>query len=323
MSNPILAAGTVCWRRVSQPDGEVEIMVLLVHRTKQKDVSFPKGKLDPGESMPQAAVRETLEETGLSVALGANLGTISYLLPGGDDRKTVQYWAAEVTEAAVQVSTFRPNREISALEWVPFREVRGRLSYKADRDLFKVFERFAKRGAVETFSVIFLRHCKAEPRSDRWPIDRLRPLSDGGEDQAETLVPTLEAFGPERISSSSAERCMRTVAPLAHHLHKTIRVHEGLSQDAWDEGNTDDLRAIIGKIVRKGKTTVVCTHRPVLPDAIRELALATGSLPGAYLDDAAALPPGAFSVFHLSRTHPGAGILAVETYPLKLRSNLS
>lgn len=317
MSNPIFAAGTICWRRVILPDGEPQIMVLLVHRTKQRDVSFPKGKLDPGESLPQAAVRETLEETGLSVSLGANLGTISYLLPGGEDRKTVQYWAAEVIEAAVHVSTFRPNREISALEWVPIGEVRARLTYKADRDLFKVFERFAKRDAIDTFSVILLRHCKAEPRSERWPIDRLRPLSDAGEDQAETLVPILEAFGPVRISSSDAERCMRTVAPLAHHLHKTIRVHAGLSQDAWNEGNTDELREVIGKVVRKGKSTVICTHRPVLPDAVREVALATGSLPGSYLDEASALPPGAFSVFHLSRKHPGAGILAIETYPIK------
>lgn len=321
--NPILAAGTVCWRRVALPGGGEQIMVLLVHRTKQKDISFPKGKLDRGESMPQAAVRETLEETGLAVTLGANLGTISYLLPGGKDRKTVQYWAAEVTEPAVHISTFRPNREISALEWVPIDEVRTKLSYKADRDLFKIFERFKKRDAIDTFSVILLRHCKAEPRNELWSKDRLRPLSDAGEDQAETLVPILEAFGPARIISSDAERCMRTVTPLAQHLHKTIRVNAGLSQDAWDKGNTDELRAAIGKVVRKGKSTVICTHRPVLPDAVRELALATGSLPGNYLDDAAALPAGAFSVFHLSRKHPGAGILAIETYPLKHRSTVS
>ncbi|MGD9607424.1 MAG: NUDIX domain-containing protein [Leucobacter sp.] len=317
MSDPILAAGTVCWRRVTEPDGGEQLMVLLIHRTKQKDVSFPKGKLDPGESMPQAAVRETLEETGLSVSLGVNLGTITYQLPNGDDRKTVQYWAAEVTEKAVEVSTFRPNNEVAALEWVPLEEAKKRLSYRADRELFDVFVSLARRGAIDTFSVVLLRHAKAEQRSIHWPEDRLRPLTDRGEQQAETLVPTLEAFGPVRILSSTAERCMRTVTPLAHHLHKTIRVNEGLSQEAWDEGRIDELRSIVGKVVRKGKNAVICTHRPVLPDAARELALATGSLPGAYLDEAAALPPGGFSVFHLSRTHPGRGILGVETYPLK------
>lgn len=312
MSGTVFAAGTVCWRRVD--DG---IMVLLVHRTKQRDVSFPKGKLDPGESMPQAAVRETLEETGLAVALGANLGVIHYALPNGD-AKTVQYWAAEATESAVQVSTFVPNDEIAALEWLPLSKARKRLSYEADREIFDVFASLAERDAIDTYSVILLRHAKAEPRSDRFPEDRLRPLSDAGEDQAENIVPTLEAFQPARIHSSNAERCMRTVAPLAHHLRKTIRVNEGLSQDAWEAGDTAELRAIIGKIVRKGKSAVVCTHRPVLPEAVRELALATGSLPGDYLREAAELPPGGFSVFHFSRKYPGSGILGVETYPVKL-----
>ena len=308
----ILAAGTVCWRRVSD-----QIMVLLVHRTKQKDVSFPKGKLDPGESMPQAAVRETLEETGLGVTLGVNLGTIHYTLPTGG-KKTVQYWAAEVTEPAVQVSRFVPNSEIEALEWVPVTQARKRLSYSADQEIFDVFANLVERDAIDSFSVILLRHAKAESRSPEFSEDRLRPLSDFGEDQAELLLPTLEAFGVSRIYSSNAERCMRTVAPLAHRLRKTVRVHEGLSQDAWDAGETAELRRTVGKVVRKGKNTVICTHRPVLPDAARELALATGSLPGDYLREAAALPTAGFSIFHLSRRYPGAGILGVEMYPIKL-----
>jgi len=308
----MLAAGTVCWRRV-----EGRLMVLLIHRTKQKDVSFPKGKLDPGESMPQAAVRETLEETGLRVTLGPNLGMITYPLPDGGDRKTVQYWAAEVTESAVRASTFRPNREIEALEWVPFDLARKKLSYRADRELFDVFAALAERDAIDTFSIILLRHAKAEPRSDLWPLDRERPLADAGEDQAETLVPTLAAFGPKRLISSTAVRCMRTVAPLAEYLRKTVRANEGMSQEAWDAGDTRELRRVIGKAVRRGRNTLICTHRPVLPDAARELALATGSLPGDYLQEAAELPPSGFSVFHFSREFPGAGIIGVETYPLE------
>lgn len=315
MKKPILAAGTVCYRRVAVGDSS-RIMVLLVHRTKQRDVSFPKGKLDPGESMPQAAVRETLEETGLSVTLGANLGTINYVLPTGGE-KTVQYWAAEVLETAVHTSTFRPNGEISALEWVPLEQVRDRLSYKADRQLFKVFARLAERDAVETFSIILLRHAKAEPRSEQFSVDSLRPLASAGENQAETLVPTLMAFGPKRILSSTATRCQDTVTPLAERLGLQVKLREGLSQDCWDTGDASALRNILGKAVSKGKSAVICTHRPVLPDAARELALASGSLPGDYLSEAAELPPGGFSVFCFSRKHPGAGILSVEVYPLK------
>lgn len=315
MKKPVLAAGTVCYRRV-EIDGESRLMVLLVHRTKQRDVSFPKGKLDPGESMPQAAVRETLEETGLSVTLGANLGTIHYELPSGGE-KTVQYWAAEVLEQAVHTSTFRPNGEISALEWVPVDKVRERLSYKADKQLFKVFTRLAERDAVDTFSIILLRHATAEPRSGQFPVDSERPLSDFGEHQAETLVPTLEAFGPERILSSPAERCRNTVTPLSQRLSKKIKLRDGLSEESWESGDISELRRIVGKSVSKCKTAVICTHRPLLPDAARELALASGSLPGDYLRETSELPPGGFSVFHFSRKHPGAGILCAETYPLK------
>lgn len=310
MSKEILAAGAVCWRRVDD-----KIMVLLIHRTQQKDVSFPKGKLDPGETMPQAAVREVEEETGLRVTLGAPLGTIHYTLSNNTE-KTVQYWAAEVTEDAVRNSTFVPNKEIEALEWVTLKAARKRLSYQQDRDILEVFERLIEHNALETFSVILLRHAKAEDRSEEFPEDRLRPLSEVGKLQAKALVPTLQAFGPKRIISSIAERCMRTVAPTAKALGKSVRAKEHLSQDAWDEGLAD-VRSVVGKVVRKGKNAILCSHRPVLPDIARELVLATGSLPGDYLNEATALPPGGFSVFHFSKTNPSAGIISVETYPMR------
>ncbi|MFM5904537.1 MAG: NUDIX domain-containing protein, partial [Micrococcales bacterium] len=55
----VFAAGAVLWREV---DGQ--LMVALVHRTVYKDWAWAKGKLDPGEVLPQTAVREILEETG-------------------------------------------------------------------------------------------------------------------------------------------------------------------------------------------------------------------------------------------------------------------
>ncbi|MBP1327162.1 8-oxo-dGTP diphosphatase [Leucobacter exalbidus] len=345
MSREILAAGTVCWRRVpaeaaarsgtgtpasatTVAGGSAatagaavvppvdQLMVLLIHRTKQGDVSFPKGKVDPGESMPQAAVRETHEETGLQVSLGLNLGTINYTV-GDTARKTVQYWAAEVTPACALASTFTPNREVQALEWVPASRARARLSYKADRELFDVFLRLASHDLLDTFSVTLLRHAKAAPRSPLSPEDHQRPLTTVGDEQAEVLVPSLAAFGPRRIYSSTAVRCLETVAPIAEHLDKRVRANEALSQDFWDAGDLSLTRSLVGKIVKRGKNAIVCSHRPVLPDLARELVLATGSVPGDYLAEATALPPGGFSVFHFSRTRPGAGILGVEMYPFK------
>ncbi|MGO4245098.1 NUDIX domain-containing protein, partial [Janibacter sp. RAF20_2_2] len=58
----VLAAGTLPWRR-----RRGRLQVALVHRPRYDDWSWAKGKLDPGETFPVAAVRETLEETGLRV----------------------------------------------------------------------------------------------------------------------------------------------------------------------------------------------------------------------------------------------------------------
>ena len=71
----IPAAGTLPWRRIK---GVLEVAV--VHRPKYNDWSWTKGKLDPDEDWPVAAVRETFEETGWYVALGRPLPSTTYTL---------------------------------------------------------------------------------------------------------------------------------------------------------------------------------------------------------------------------------------------------
>lgn len=316
MARTIYAAGTIPWRWVPVDDGSSQLMVMLIHRTKQKDVSFPKGKLEPGESMPQAAVRETREETALKVSLGVSLGTISYPIAGGGT-KIVQYWAGAVTPKSALAKKFKPNDEVQAIEWVPASSARQRLSYEADREVLDVFIKLAERDLLDTFAVTLLRHAKAKPRGEKFPVDRLRPLTKTGVNQAETLVRILNCFKPKRIYSSTAIRCLDTIAPLVEAKKKRVRVKEALSQDFWDAGDLTDTRKLIRKVLKKRRSVVLCSHRPVLPDLARELAFQSGSIPGEYLDEASALPPAGFSVFHFSKTHPEAGILSVETYPLK------
>lgn len=316
MTEEIFAAGTVCWRREVGADGSERVRVLVIHRPKRQDVSFPKGKLEAGESMPQAAVRETREETGLKVRLGPHLGTIHYSL-SGNRRKTVQYWAAEVSEKRALALSFRPNSEVDSIAWLPMEEVREQLTYPADQELFDVFLRLAERDLLDSFTVTLLRHAKAQPRTENGGADHERPLTPFGTEQAETLVPTLAAFGPRRIYASTATRCVETVTPFAYFQHKPVRSTDAISQDTWDTGDLAGLRTLVGKIITRGKSVLLCSHRPVLPDLARELALATGSPLGSYLDEATALPTAGFSVFHLSRRHPDAGIICVETYPLK------
>lgn len=311
----ILAAGTVPWRRTRSGN----IKVLVIRRRKLRDWSFPKGKVDKGESLAAAAVRETREETGLQLNLGVNLGMINYIV-GEDIKKTVQYWAAEVDAKTAAAYTFEPNDEVVRVKWVHVSEAPSLLTYPADRELFDVFERLVREGLHETFQLILLRHAKAEPRSAEYPMDHERPLSAAGIEQARAIVPVLAAFGPERIVSSPAVRCADTVAPLAVHLGIDEEFESGISQDTWDSGETRDLRECVSRAVQHGRSAVLCSHRPVLPDLTREIAAAVRERPGRYLREASELPPGAFSVFHIARVTDSPDerrIVSVEVYPIK------
>lgn len=288
------------------------MMVLVIHRTVHGDVTIPKGKVDPGESLPQTAVREILEETGLAIALGVPVGVANYPLGNGRE-KIVHYWSAEVSDEAIQRSTFVPNGEVAALEWVTIKRARSYLSYPTDVEILEQFAALVDAGITSTFAIIALRHGKAVSPSSWDGPDATRPLTERGVQQAASIVDTIAAWNPRRIISSTATRCVTTVTPLAVALGHEIRRTDLISQDAWEEG-TSDVRAVVGKRVRARKTAVLCSHGPVLPDILREIALATGTTTGSYLTDSAALETGAFSIVHLSLTNPSSGIIAIETH---------
>jgi len=303
----VFAAGAVCWRVV---DGKIK--VLLIHRTRHKDISLPKGKLDPGEVLPQTAVREIAEETGLKVALGVPLGVTNYVMPNHRE-KVVHYWAAEVTEEAVLNSTFVPNNEVAALEWMPVARALASISYKRDAEILKRFQALVDDGLTNTFAIIALRHAKAIPAFDFDGRDSARPLTHRGELEARSIVAGLSAFGPTVIRSSTALRCQQTVAPTADALGITVKKTDSIAQDAFENG-TSDIRGQVGKRVRRRVTSILCSHGPVLPEIMREVALATGSTKLASISRAGDLPVAGYTVIHLSRDRPGAGIIAIETH---------
>jgi len=303
----VYAAGGVVWRVV---DGKLKVLV--IHRTAYADVTLPKGKVDPGETLAETAAREIFEETGIRVRLGIPVGVSRYRMPS-KRQKIVHYWAAEATDDAIRASSFVPNKEIAAIEWMSPKRALKHLSYPVDVEILENFLTFVGDGILSTFPIIVLRHAKATPREEWTGADAARPLTARGTKQARALVGPLRTFGARKIVTSDAVRCVTTVTPLAASLGKEIDRTPLISQDAWEDG-TSDVRAVVGKRVRARKPAVLCSHGPVLPDIMSELALATGTLRGSYLGSASSLEVAAFSVVHLSATNPGSGIVAIETH---------
>ncbi|PZE37808.1 MULTISPECIES: NUDIX domain-containing protein [unclassified Curtobacterium] len=304
-SGPVIAAGAVVWR---EQDGEP--LVLLIHREHHKDVSFPKGKVDPGESIPEAAVREIDEETGYRVHLGAPLGRAEYVLPSGRD-KVVHYWSARVSrKEAERAGQFRPNDEVAAVEWVSIDDARARLTYERD---VAILDRFAERAAADehdTFALIALRHAKTVPGSDWDGPDATRPLLPLGRAQAKAAAAPVAAFGPKKIVSSTAARCLATVEPLSARTKVGVSDTPDISQDAHERG-TADVKGVVRKRLDKAKTAVLCSHGPVLPDIVARIATDTADDAAKFdLRRAAMLSVGEFAVMHIA----GRKLIAVETH---------
>ena len=293
----VRAAGVVLLRQGSRgPE------VLIVHRPYRADWSLPKGKVDPGEHLLSAAVRECDEETGLVPTLGPPLPAQEYLAMGR--LKTVAYWRASVGSD----EGFAPDDEVDEVRWVGVDEAEALLTYPRDAELVRLAAELP-----ETSPLILLRHTQALKRSDfKGSDDANRPLSGKGRSQAKSLVPMLAAYGIRTVHSSDSLRCLESVRRYSKSIGVTVEHEPSLSE----EGHRDHPRRAARRLqalLADPAPSVVCTHRPVLPTLVETIAgLRWGGRGN--LDDK--LPPGGFLVLH--RHFDGEDLprlVAVERYP--------
>jgi 8-oxo-(d)GTP phosphatase len=260
---PIQAAGGVVWRLADNED-RATVEVAIIHRPRYDDWSIPKGKLAPGETLLEGALREVYEETGYRVQPGRSLGEVRYLKKsGGRTReKVVHYWAMRAIAGG-----FSPSPEVDELRWLPIAEARELVTRATDRE---VLERFSRRPAL-TGSVLLLRHGSAASRSKWNGDDALRPLDEEGEAQADELVRLLSRFGVEEIVSADYVRCVQTVRPLSEAIGVPVREERLLSERGFP-GHEVEAVELVRNLGRPGGAVVACTQRQVIPEIVARLA---------------------------------------------------
>ena len=256
MSATILAAGAVLWRKSEKK----KIEVLIIHRPKYDDWTFPKGKAEIGEPLIACAYREVLEETNIETAFGPYLGEVEYLT--NDGKKKVSFWSAKV----VKEKEFKPNAEVDQLKWVEVTKVKELLTLDTDR---KILEQFL-RIEPDTKPLVLLRHAKAVTRDEWQGEDDDRPLDSYGQNQAKRLLAMYQVFNLEQIHSSDAVRCYDTVVAIAKGLNIKLEVTGKLSESTFkkDKEKAFDYAKDLMKL---NESVLLCSHNPILPKMLNKL----------------------------------------------------
>jgi 8-oxo-dGTP diphosphatase len=130
------AAGGVIYRETKR----AKIEVALIHRPHREDWSLPKGKLDPGESFEECALREVFEETGFTCALERFIGVTEYTHRKGRP-KIVAYWLMSVVDGK-----FTPNEEADEIRWCTVSEAIELATYDRDQELLEMLSDLIKSG---------------------------------------------------------------------------------------------------------------------------------------------------------------------------------
>ncbi|MDO4253932.1 MAG: NUDIX hydrolase [Kocuria sp.] len=293
-SPQVRAAGCLCWRPAA--DGGIEVLV--IHRPQYDDWSWPKGKVDDDETLPETARREVLEEVGLTVRLGVPLPAVSYQVKSR--LKHVYYWSAELPASA----TGRADcKEVDKLAWVSPDQARQLLSNASDLVPLQELVALHTAGNLKVRPVLLVRHAKAKPRSSWSRAEGDRPLAATGKRQALAVTRLLQVWSPERVVSSPWLRCLSTVTPYAKNAGLKVKERPALTEDAHKR-NPRKTAAVVETLFDKDKAAVLCTHRPVLPTALKVISgHLSADLRALLPQDDPYLAPGEMIVLQISRRH--------------------
>jgi len=120
----VAASGGLIWRQASEGRE-----LIVIHRRRHRDWTLPKGKVQPGESWIQCAIREVREETGFDVEIESHAGWVCY--DTGEITKVVRFWNMR----PIGESQFESSEEVMSVHWLTPQEALKRLDHEGERDL--------------------------------------------------------------------------------------------------------------------------------------------------------------------------------------------
>lgn len=298
----VVAAGAVPWRI-----NKDELEVLLIHRPRYDDWSWPKGKIDPGETVPECAIREVEEEIGLQAPLGIPLPPIHYHVAAG--LKVVHYWAVDVDGAAL----LPDGKEVDSVMWCSPEKAAGLLSNPSDVGPLEHLAAAHGRGELETWPLLIVRHAKAKPRSSWTKAEGDRPLAATGTRQAHAVGRLLRTWKPGRVVTSPWLRCVATIAPYAKAADAKVKLHDSLTEHRHAR-SPHKTAAVVEALFDKQRPVALCTHRPALPTVFAQLGKHMSSRLRALLPSSDPfLAPGEMIVCHVARGSKNK-VVAVERF---------
>jgi 8-oxo-dGTP pyrophosphatase MutT (NUDIX family) len=118
-------------------------------RSQKVTLALPKGLVDPGERADQTALREVLEETGITAGLIAKLVDIKYVYvrSWGDKERVfkivsfylLQYQSGRIDEIAPEMRI-----EVKRALWIPLEEAAKKLAYRGEREAVRLAQQYLK-----------------------------------------------------------------------------------------------------------------------------------------------------------------------------------
>jgi len=125
------------------------IEVVLVHRRLPPLWALPKGTPDSGETLPETAIRETREESGLQVEIEEPISAITYFFVHRRTRfhKTVHFFLMRPTGGRLEDH----DHEFDEVRWVQIEEALQLMTHATEREVvLRAAELLAaRREAVE------------------------------------------------------------------------------------------------------------------------------------------------------------------------------